>query len=166
MFRVIAALFLLLASAAASSAQGLFPSVWQGQRGATTLLREISPEFSSAARRAPVREFPMIWQGAFAALGSCSRRRGTGRQIAERPRSGPDALSARRPLPNTCNTRSRRQSVPITRPRRSATGRHAMVRAAKRIPPGQGSRVHVAGRAALFRRGECAGHGFQWNHRR
>jgi hypothetical protein len=34
MFRVIAALFLLLASAAASSAQGLFPSVWQGQRGA------------------------------------------------------------------------------------------------------------------------------------
>ena len=34
MFRIIAALFLLLASAAASSAQGLFPSVWQGQRGA------------------------------------------------------------------------------------------------------------------------------------
>jgi hypothetical protein len=34
MFRIIAALFLLLASAAASSAQGLFPSVWQSQRGA------------------------------------------------------------------------------------------------------------------------------------
>ena len=34
MYRIIAALFLLLASAAASSAQGLFPSVWQSQRGA------------------------------------------------------------------------------------------------------------------------------------
>jgi hypothetical protein len=34
MFRIIAALFLLLASAAAASAQGLFPSVWQSQRGA------------------------------------------------------------------------------------------------------------------------------------
>jgi len=34
MCRTIAALFLLLASVAASSAQGLFPSVWQSQRGA------------------------------------------------------------------------------------------------------------------------------------
>ena len=34
MYRTIAALFLLLASVAASSAQGLFPSVWQSQRGA------------------------------------------------------------------------------------------------------------------------------------
>jgi hypothetical protein len=34
---------------------------------------------------------------------------------------------------DTCNTRSRRQSVPITRPRRSATGRHARVKAAKRM---------------------------------
>jgi hypothetical protein len=33
------------------------------------------------------------------AVGSCSRRQGTGRQIAERPRSGLDALTARRPLP-------------------------------------------------------------------
>ena len=33
------------------------------------------------------------------AVGSRSRRQGTGRQIAERPRSGLDALSARRPLP-------------------------------------------------------------------
>jgi hypothetical protein len=33
MYRVIAALFLLLASVASSSAQGLSPSVWQGQRG-------------------------------------------------------------------------------------------------------------------------------------
>lgn len=34
MYRVIAALFLLLASAASASAQGFFPSVWQTQRGA------------------------------------------------------------------------------------------------------------------------------------
>ena len=34
MFRIITALFLLLASAAAASAQGLFPSLWQSQRGA------------------------------------------------------------------------------------------------------------------------------------
>src|SRR6516162_6767416 len=34
MYRTIAGLFLLLASVAASSAQGLFPSVWQSQRGA------------------------------------------------------------------------------------------------------------------------------------
>jgi hypothetical protein len=33
MSRIIAALFLLLASAAGASAQGLFPSVWQSQRG-------------------------------------------------------------------------------------------------------------------------------------
>jgi len=33
MFHIIAALFLLVASTAASSAQGLSPSVWQGQRG-------------------------------------------------------------------------------------------------------------------------------------
>jgi len=33
MFRILAALFLLLASAAAASAQGLSPSVWQSQRG-------------------------------------------------------------------------------------------------------------------------------------
>src|SRR5262245_65675113 len=34
MFRIIAALFLLLASVAAASAQGLFPSIWQSERGA------------------------------------------------------------------------------------------------------------------------------------
>ena len=34
MYRIIATLFLLLASASASSAQGLFPSVWQTQKGA------------------------------------------------------------------------------------------------------------------------------------
>ena len=34
MYRIVTALFLLVASAAASSAQGLLPSVWQSQRGA------------------------------------------------------------------------------------------------------------------------------------
>src|SRR5207245_7311375 len=43
MFRIIAALFLLLASAAASSAQGLFPSVWQGQRGALLKVLAVDP---------------------------------------------------------------------------------------------------------------------------
>jgi len=40
MSRVIAAFFFLLASAATASAQGLFPSVWQTQRGA--LLKVLS----------------------------------------------------------------------------------------------------------------------------
>jgi hypothetical protein len=40
MFHIIAAVFLLLASTAASSAQGLSPSVWQSQRGA--LLKVLS----------------------------------------------------------------------------------------------------------------------------
>jgi hypothetical protein len=43
MFRIIAALFLLLASAAASSAQGLFPSVWQSQRGALLKILAVDP---------------------------------------------------------------------------------------------------------------------------
>jgi hypothetical protein len=45
MYRVIAALCLLLASAAASSAQGLLPSVWQSQRG--TLLKVLSVDPAS-----------------------------------------------------------------------------------------------------------------------
>ena len=43
MYRIIAALFFLLASAAASSAQGLFPSVWQSQRGALLKILAINP---------------------------------------------------------------------------------------------------------------------------
>jgi hypothetical protein len=43
MYRIIAALFLLLASAAASSAQGLFPSVWQSQRGALLKVLAVDP---------------------------------------------------------------------------------------------------------------------------
>jgi hypothetical protein len=43
MYRIIAALFLLLASAAAASAQGLFPSVWQGQRGALLKVLAVDP---------------------------------------------------------------------------------------------------------------------------
>src|SRR2546422_9868637 len=43
MFRIIAALVLLLASAAASSAQGLFPSVWQSQRGALLKVLAVDP---------------------------------------------------------------------------------------------------------------------------
>jgi len=43
MSRIIAALFLLLASTAASSAQGLFPSVWQSQRGALLKVLAVDP---------------------------------------------------------------------------------------------------------------------------
>jgi len=43
MFRIIAALSLLLASPAASSAQGLFPSVWQSQRGAMLKVLAVEP---------------------------------------------------------------------------------------------------------------------------
>ena len=89
MYRIIAALFLLLASTAASSAQGLYPSVWQTQRGGllkvlgSTLLRETSRGFSSPARGRPVREFLIILQDAFEALRSRSKRGGTGRPTAE-----------------------------------------------------------------------------------
>jgi len=43
MFRIITALFLLLASAAAASAQGLFPSLWQSQRGALLKILAVDP---------------------------------------------------------------------------------------------------------------------------
>ena len=43
MYRIIGALFLLVASAAASSAQGLFPSVWQSQRGALLKVLWVDP---------------------------------------------------------------------------------------------------------------------------
>src|SRR6516225_7263234 len=43
MFHIIAALFLLIASTAASSAQGLSPSVWQSQRGAVLKVLAVDP---------------------------------------------------------------------------------------------------------------------------
>src|SRR6266436_221422 len=43
MLRIIAALFLLLASAAAASAQVLSPSVWQSQRGALLKVVSVDP---------------------------------------------------------------------------------------------------------------------------
>jgi hypothetical protein len=43
MFHIIAAVFLLLASTAASSAQGLSPSVWQSQRGALLKVLSVDP---------------------------------------------------------------------------------------------------------------------------
>jgi hypothetical protein len=43
MLRIIAALFLLLASAAAASAQVLSPSVWQSQRGALLKVVAVDP---------------------------------------------------------------------------------------------------------------------------
>jgi hypothetical protein len=43
MFRILAALFLLLASAAGALAQGLFPSVWQSQRCALLKVLAVDP---------------------------------------------------------------------------------------------------------------------------
>src|SRR5260370_39817525 len=43
MVSIIAAVLLLLASAAASSGQGLFPSVWQSQRGALLKVLAVDP---------------------------------------------------------------------------------------------------------------------------
>ena len=43
MYRLIATLFLLVASAATSSAQGLFPSAWQGQRGSILKVLGVDP---------------------------------------------------------------------------------------------------------------------------
>jgi hypothetical protein len=49
MYRIISALFLLLASAAAASAQGLTPSVWQGQRGSLVKVLGVDPANGSFA---------------------------------------------------------------------------------------------------------------------
>jgi hypothetical protein len=43
MYRIAAAVFLLLVSVAASSAQGLIPAVWQGQRGSLLKVLTIDP---------------------------------------------------------------------------------------------------------------------------
>ena len=43
MFHIIVALFLLIASTAASLAQGLSPSVWQSQRGAVLKVLAVDP---------------------------------------------------------------------------------------------------------------------------
>src|SRR2546423_10563336 len=63
MFRIIAALFLLLASAAASSAQGLFPSVWQNQRGALLKILAVDPatgNFTGVFISGPAGPFPGV----------------------------------------------------------------------------------------------------------
>ena len=75
MRRIITAFVILLASAAAVSAQGLFPSVWQTQRGAVLKVLwvdaalAISPEFSSVAQQDHVQAFLIGWLEAFGALG-------------------------------------------------------------------------------------------------
>ncbi len=43
MYRIVVALFVLVASAAASSAQGLFPSVWMGQGGSILKVLTVGP---------------------------------------------------------------------------------------------------------------------------
>ena len=43
MYRIVASLFLLVASTVVSSAQGLWPSVWQGQRGSILKVLWVGP---------------------------------------------------------------------------------------------------------------------------
>jgi len=89
MYRIIAALFLLLASTAASSAQGLYPSVWQSQRGGLLKVLGVDPatgNFTGVFITSPGATCPrvlIVLQDAFEALGSRSKRRGTGRPTAE-----------------------------------------------------------------------------------
>jgi hypothetical protein len=62
MYRVVAALFLLLASAAIASAQGLFPSVWQTQRGALlkVLWVDAAGHFSGVFISSPTAPCPAV----------------------------------------------------------------------------------------------------------
>jgi hypothetical protein len=87
MRRTIVAFALLLASAATASAQGLFPSVWQTQRGGLLKVLSVDPagNFSGifiSSPTVPVPGFPITWLDALSALGWSFRRRGTGRRIA------------------------------------------------------------------------------------
>jgi hypothetical protein len=49
MYRIITGLFLLLVSVAASSAQGLLPAVWQGQRGSVLKVLAVDKAHSAQA---------------------------------------------------------------------------------------------------------------------
>jgi hypothetical protein len=63
MYRFIAALFLLVASAAASSAQGLLPSVWQSERGAVLKILNADPAtgtFSGVFLSHPAGPCPLV----------------------------------------------------------------------------------------------------------
>ena len=63
MYRFIAALFLLVASAAASSAQGLLPSVWQSERGAVLKILSADPAtgaFSGVFLSNPAGPCPLV----------------------------------------------------------------------------------------------------------
>lgn len=62
MYRIIAALFLLLASATASSAQGLFPSVWKSERGALLKVLWVDPagNFTGVLISGPAGSCPAV----------------------------------------------------------------------------------------------------------
>jgi hypothetical protein len=62
MYRMIAALFLLLASATASSAQGLFPSVWKSERGALLKVLWVDPagNFTGVLISGPTGSCPAV----------------------------------------------------------------------------------------------------------
>ena len=62
MYRVIAALFLLIASADASSAQGLSPSVWRSESGALLRVLRVDPAgtFSGVFLSSPTSPCPAV----------------------------------------------------------------------------------------------------------
>jgi hypothetical protein len=63
MVRLIAALFALVASAAAASAQGMLPSVWQSERGAILKVLAADPvtgEFSGVYLSTPTAPCPLV----------------------------------------------------------------------------------------------------------
>jgi len=62
MYRVVVALFLLVASVVAASAQGLFPSVWQSQRGAILKVLRADPagNFSGIFITSPTGACPAV----------------------------------------------------------------------------------------------------------
>ena len=63
MYRIVAALFLLLLSVAASSAQGLLPGVWQGQRGSVLKVLTVDPatgNFAGVFLSSPVGPCPAV----------------------------------------------------------------------------------------------------------
>jgi hypothetical protein len=62
MYRIAAAVFLLLVSAAASSAQGLIPAVWQGQRGSLLKVLAVDPagNFAGVFISSPVGPCPAV----------------------------------------------------------------------------------------------------------
>ncbi len=62
MYRIVTALFLLVASAVTASAQGLIPAIWQGQRGSLLKVLTMDPagNFAGVFLSSPVGPCPAV----------------------------------------------------------------------------------------------------------